>query len=107
LTGGDIGIGRGPERDGLPRPILVIEVSDTTYRKDAGPKLRAYARAGIGDYWIINLQQQRVDVYRGLENATGKAAGWRYADVAHRGRGEAVSPLGRPDLSFAVDGMLP
>ncbi|HLL90970.1 MAG TPA: Uma2 family endonuclease [Tepidisphaeraceae bacterium] len=91
----------------LPMPILVVEISDTTYRKDAGPKLRAYARAGIGDYWIVNLPEQRVEVYRGPENPTGKRAGWRYATTAHRGRGESVSPLARPDLSFDVDAILP
>jgi Uma2 family endonuclease len=90
----------------LPVPFLVIEVSDTTYRKDAGPKLRAYARAGIPDYWIVNLPNQQVEVYRQPENPTGKASGWRYASQAIHRSGENVSPLHRPDLVFQVDRML-
>src|SRR5580658_715321 len=54
----------GTPRDRLPLPILVIEVSDTTYRRDSGSKLRLYARAGIADYWIVNLRDNRVEVYR-------------------------------------------
>jgi Uma2 family endonuclease len=94
-----------PPRE-LPTPFLVIEVSDTTYRKDAGPKLRAYARAGVPDYWIVNLPKQQVEVYRHPENLTGKRSGWQYAGVSMLGRGENVSPLHRPDLAFPLDQML-
>ena len=90
----------------LPVPFLVIEVSDTTYRKDAGPKLRAYARAGVGEYWIVNLPKQQVELYRDPANPTGKNSGWHYASAAaHRGGG-SVSPLHRPDVVFPVDEML-
>jgi Uma2 family endonuclease len=96
----------GTPDEQLPRPILVIEVSDTTYRKDAGPKLRTYASAGIPDYWIFNLPRQRVELYRQPRNLTGKWSGWQYASVSMLGRGENVSPLHRPDLAFPVDQML-
>lgn len=90
-----------------PLPILVIEVSDTTYRKDAGPKLRLYAAAGIADYWIVNLAAQRVEVCRSPENLTGKKSGWRYAQIASFTRGQQVQLLARPDISFPVQGLLP
>jgi len=91
----------------LPTPMLVIEVNDTTYLKDSGPKLRTYARAGVPDYWIVNLSQDRVEVYRQPHNPTGKRSGWRYADVRLYARGSEVSPLRRPRLAFPVDKMLP
>jgi len=91
----------------LPIPLLVIEISDSTYRKDSGPKLRAYARAGIPDYWIFNLPQDRVEVYRQPENPTGLPRGWRYASIDHRIRGQTVTPLLRPAISLAVEDMLP
>ena len=91
----------------LPLPILVIEVSDTTYPKDRGPKLRLYARAGIRDYWIINLLQNRVEVCRQPHNPTGKRSGWRYADMSFHGPGQRISPLARPQTEFAVDTLLP
>lgn len=97
----------GTPDDGLPRPLLAIEVSDTTYRRDSGSKLRLYARAGIEDYWIVNLPQRRVEVYRQPENPTGVRSGWRYAEVRFVGPGQEVRPLKRPDLTFATDAMLP
>jgi Uma2 family endonuclease len=42
---------------------LVIEVADSSYARDRGIKLRSYARAGIGEYWIVNLQQPQIEVY--------------------------------------------
>ncbi|WP_165223440.1 Uma2 family endonuclease [Aquisphaera insulae] len=44
---------------------LVVEISDTTYAKDSGPKRRAYARSGIGDYWIVDLGRRVTEVYQG------------------------------------------
>src|SRR3954452_2088697 len=55
----------------LPVPFLVIEVSDTTYTKDSGAKLRLYARADVPDYWIVNIPADRVEVYRQPENTSG------------------------------------
>ena len=42
---------------------LVIEVSDSTLTRDRTGKLRSYARAGIGLYWIVNLVDGQVEVY--------------------------------------------
>jgi Uma2 family endonuclease len=97
----------GTADDLLSTPLLVIEVSDSTYARDSGPKLRMYARAGIPEYWIINLNSQRIEVYRRPENPTGKRSGWRYAEVTFNGRGRSLRLLRRSELSFAVDDMLP
>jgi Uma2 family endonuclease len=97
----------GTPNNCLPLPILVIEISDSTYRKDSGPKLRTYARAGIGDYWIFNLPQDRIEVYRQPVNPTGTPHGWTYASIDFRNRGDRVTPLLLPQHSFAVDAMLP
>ena len=42
---------------------LVVEVSDTTLRTDRGVKLAQYASAGIPVYWIVNLIDNRVEIY--------------------------------------------
>jgi Uma2 family endonuclease len=42
---------------------MVIEVSDATLRRDRGLKKRIYARARIQVYWIINLPENRIEVY--------------------------------------------
>src|SRR5437667_10383090 len=49
---------------------LIVEVADTTIRRDRGIKLRSYARAGIAVYWIVNLLDRAIEVYR---NPTGLA----------------------------------
>jgi Uma2 family endonuclease len=48
-----------------PRDIyLLIEVSDTTLETDRTFKLPVYAEAGIAEVWIINLQDDCIEVYR-------------------------------------------
>ena len=47
--------------------LLLIEVSDSTLRKDQGAKLELYAEAGIRDYWIVNIQTRCIEVYRDPE----------------------------------------
>jgi Uma2 family endonuclease len=42
---------------------LLVEVSDTTYPKDSGPKRRAYARRGIPAHWIVDVNRRVVEVY--------------------------------------------
>jgi Uma2 family endonuclease len=62
-------------RDRLPLPediYLVIEVSDSTLARDRDVKLELYARDGITEYWIVNLEQNQLEVYRDPE-------GTRYA----------------------------
>ena len=49
---------------------LLIEISDTTLARDQGEKLEAYARNRIKEYWILNLNALRLEVYQepiGLE----------------------------------------
>ena len=50
-----------------PRPeeiFLLIEVADSPLTYDLGPKLEAYARAGIGEVWVIDAIRRRVPVHR-------------------------------------------
>jgi Uma2 family endonuclease len=44
--------------------IVVIEVSDTTLERDRGAKLEAYARNNIPEYWILNVNETKLEVYR-------------------------------------------
>lgn len=91
----------------LPLPILVIEVSQTTYKRDSGSKLRVYARAGIEDYWIVNLLDKRIEVYRQPHNPSGADDGWCYASRTDLIPGQRISVLKRPAMEFEVSAMLP
>ncbi len=55
------------ELNGFPSPediLLVVEVADSTLRRDLGAKAHRYARAGIVEYWVVDVEGQRVVVYR-------------------------------------------
>jgi Uma2 family endonuclease len=65
----DVMVVRGQRRDyaerhpAPPHIALVVEVSDATLQRDQSLKLRLYAAAGIPVYWIMNLPEQRLEVY--------------------------------------------
>ena len=53
-----------------PKPsdvLLLIEVSDSTLLKDRKVKLPIYAKAGIEEYWIVNLVDEQIEVYKNPE----------------------------------------
>ncbi len=79
---------------------LVIEVADASLRYDRGRKLRAYARAGVPELWIVNLRDDCVELYR--EPMSGK---YRWTRTA-RGR-EKVAPARFPDAAIAVEKVIP
>jgi Uma2 family endonuclease len=74
----DVTIVRGNRRDYLKRHpgpqdvALVVEVADATLKRDRGTKKRIYARAGILAYWVINLLEQRIEVYTNPSGPTKK-----------------------------------
>ena len=43
---------------------LIVEVADSTLHRDRTTKKRLYAQAGIPVYWIVNLVDRRIEVYR-------------------------------------------
>lgn len=94
-------------RSGLPRQqmlsprdvILVIEVSDTTLRYDRNVKLPLYARAGIGEFWIVDLQGMAIE--RHSEPAEG---GYQVSLRVERGR--EIESLAAPGLLFSVGEVL-
>lgn len=79
--------------------VLVIEVADSSLRRDR-EKAALYARAGIPDYWIMNLRDRCLEVLRDPQNGV-----YRSRTVLRAG--DSVSPLARPDVSIAVTDLLP
>jgi Uma2 family endonuclease len=80
--------------------LLVVEVSDTTLRFDRTRKRPAYARAGIREYWILNLRERRLEVYR-------DPSGSRYRTSLVHGEHDTVTPLAAPHVSIPVADLLP
>jgi len=59
---------------------LLVEIADTSYAKDSGPKLRRYASFQIPVYWIVDLNRRLVEV-RTLPFGKGKKAGYARCDI--------------------------
>ena len=89
------------------RPALVIEVADSSLAFDRADKGSLYARGGVGDYWIVNLVDRVLEVYRDPGPDPAAPYGWRYRAVAELGPGAVVSPLALPAVRLAVDDLLP
>jgi len=91
----DIAVVRGRIEDYLDAhpssPVLVVEVADSSLVRDRDRKGSLYARAGVADYWIVNLLGNVLEVYRDPERTA--AGRWRYATVRVLKRGAVVSPL--------------
>jgi Uma2 family endonuclease len=102
----DVSVVGGPLEDADPAlpsgALLIVEVSDSSPTLDRGEKGSLYARAGIADYWILDLVERVLEVHR--EPAPGSTApyGWRYRVVHRLGAGDVVSPLGAPRSRIAV-----
>lgn len=89
------------------RADLIVEVSDTTLSYDRNYKASLYARSGIADYWILNLVDNRVEVYRDPVVDSSQPHGWRYASVTEFVLPSAVCPLALPGQSLPVADLLP
>ena len=82
--------------------LLVVEVAETTLKQDRLTKAAIYAAAGVPEYWIVNLQEDRVEVHRAPDASTT-----RYREITSAGAGERLAPVALPGMSVAVDELLP
>src|SRR5947199_8877215 len=79
----DIAVTRGGRRDYSrehpSRPALVVEVAESSLPLDREHKGSLYARARLDDYWILNLVDRALEVYRRAVQDPSARFGWRYA----------------------------
>ena len=47
---------------GIPRFVMEV-LSDSTEKYDRGEKMQIYAKAGIGEYWIVDWRKKQVEIY--------------------------------------------
>jgi len=89
------------------RPVLVVEVAETSLYYDRGRKSSVYARAGLPDYWIVNLVDWQIEVYRRPATDNSAELGCRYLDVELVTPGARIVALARPEVAMAVSDILP
>jgi Uma2 family endonuclease len=75
--------------------VLVIEAAASSFGNDRTIKLPAYAQAGIQEYWIADLDNERLFVHR-------EPAGATYQSVQVLEGEAVVSPLAAPDFSLTI-----
>lgn len=105
----DVSVVPGKREDYSDHPTagaLIVEVSDPTLEGDRGNKASLYARAGVADYWIVNLVDQQLEVYRNPQPEPSHIHGYAYADQMILHRGDSVSTLAAPQLAIPVTDLL-
>jgi Uma2 family endonuclease len=88
------------------RPALVVEVAESSLAFDRGDKGSLYARGGVRDYWIVNLVDRLLEVYRDPWPDSTAPYGWRYRTVERLAPGATVSPLALPSVRVAVNDLV-
>lgn len=89
--------------DHHPNPFeifLIIEVAAYTLKQDCGLKAMTYGSSGIKDYWVLNLNQRQLHLFRDPhENG--------YTTEVILSEDETISPLKFPEVSLNVKDLFP
>ena len=75
--------------------FLIIEVADSSLGYDRGEKANLYAAAGIADYWVVNIPDRCIEIFR-------QPAGGRYQSHEAVTAPRAVHPLAFPQVTLPV-----
>jgi Uma2 family endonuclease len=89
-------------RKAHPQPadvFLLIEVADTSLLRDVNEKLPAYGRSGIAEVWIVNLNDETIEVYR-QPHFSG------YGSKAVLSAGDVAKPQAFPDAAINIADLL-
>jgi len=107
----DLAVVRGTRadyrEDHPARPVLIVEVAESSLAFDRAQKGSLYARAGIADYWIVNLEDRILEVYRDPGPDLTAPFGWRYISVTRFRPPDSVTPLDVPTAPIPVAALLP
>ena len=86
---------------------LAIEVAQSSLSFDRQHKGSLYARAGVQDYWIVNLVDGVLEVYRDAAPDASAPYGWRYRSLQTLSPPALVAPLVLPSSPIPVAALLP
>ncbi|NHC36905.1 Uma2 family endonuclease [Scytonema millei] len=89
------------DRHPLPSDLfLIVEVSDTTLMFDTNQKLAAYARSGLSDYWVVDVNAQVVRVFRRPQNS-------EYLQQFSVEPGDTLTVLVFPEIQIEIGNFFP
>lgn len=87
----------------LPRPadvLLLVEVADSTLKRDVDVKLPRYARFGVAEVWVVDLPGARL---RTFIDPTPQGS---YREQGELGGADRIAPRALPDLQIALAELL-
>ena len=106
----DVTVVAGGPRDYLAshprRPVLIVEIALRSLALDRGEKASIYARAGVADYWIVNLVDNVLEVQRDPQADPNAPRGSQYGSVTLLRAGDVVTPLALPTRHIPVSDLL-
>ena len=80
---------------------VLVEAADSSLGDDLTDKREIYARTGIRDYWVVDLNYELVHVHHQPDTATGQ-----YQQLSAASRGQDLIALFAPGIVFSVDEIL-
>ena len=98
----DLAVISGTPRGSSGHPTmadLVVEVADSSLNFDSNEKRLLYARAGVREYWVVDINGRRLLVYRDLQAGD-------YATQQALGPADTISPLAAPTAAVRVADLL-
>jgi Uma2 family endonuclease len=100
----DVAVVKGNIRDYLeshPNTAeLIVEISASTLSYDRNVKGKLYAKNGIQDYWIIDLNKRRVEIHRSPNSD-------KYNEITFFTENDEISPLAKSETKIKVSDLLP
>jgi Uma2 family endonuclease len=105
----DVSVVPGKREDYRDHPktaVLVVEVSLSSLAYDRKTKGPVYAKAGILEYWIVNLADRQLEVYRNPVPDGAHPLGFRYDTILALSAKDSVTPLALPGVKIAVSEIL-
>ena len=97
---------RDYQREHPSRPALVVEIADATLASDRR-KRGLYARALVDEFWIVNLRDRVLEVFRHPTTSPDARFGFTYVDTRILSPGESIAPLAAPAAIVRVADLLP
>jgi Uma2 family endonuclease len=89
------------------RPVLTVEVAQSSVSIDRERKGSLYARAYLQEYWILNLEEHVLEVYREPVADPSAVFDWRYSRREDFNGSATVAPLWAPSTRVRVADLLP
>lgn len=89
------------------KALLIVEVASSSLSYDRGKKASLYARVGVADYWVVNLVDHQLEIFRDPVPEPTQPYGFGYRSVDVLEKGDSVTPLALKQITVPVADLLP